>query len=130
MILGIGYYFKKHVPDKFDKFLSYGMDVNSPISEKPPGLNIQLSPMFNGVIIIMILIYEKLTGCCQSVKTLFLCHRCSLQIYNPVCLCQPWWPFIAGKVGAGSTKAGKGNPKSCLGRVFQFKLGCSHSLPL
>ena len=35
-ILGIGYYFKKHVPDKFDKFLSYGIDVTSPINEKPP----------------------------------------------------------------------------------------------
>jgi hypothetical protein len=32
-----------------------------------------------------------------------------------VCLWQPWRPFIAGKVGAGSTKDGKGNPKSCLG---------------
>jgi hypothetical protein len=46
MILGIGYYFKKHVPDKFDKFLSYGMDVNSPISEKPPGLNWVISGLY------------------------------------------------------------------------------------
>ena len=37
LILGIGYYFKKHVPDKFDKFLSYGVDVTSPVTEKPPG---------------------------------------------------------------------------------------------
>ena len=37
LILGIGYYFKKHVPDKFDKFLSYGVDVTSPVNEKPPG---------------------------------------------------------------------------------------------
>ena len=37
LILGIGYYFKKHVPDKFDKFLSYGADVTSPVTEKPPG---------------------------------------------------------------------------------------------
>ena len=32
LILGIGYYFKKHVPDKFD------IDVTSPIAEKPPGI--------------------------------------------------------------------------------------------
>ena len=38
LILGIGYYFKKHDPDKFDKFLSYGIDVTSPIAEKPPGI--------------------------------------------------------------------------------------------
>ena len=37
LILGIGYYFKEHVPDKFDKFLSYGVDVTSPVNEKPPG---------------------------------------------------------------------------------------------
>jgi len=41
-ILGIGYYFKKHVPDKFDKFLSYGGgggDGSEPIIEKPIGMN-------------------------------------------------------------------------------------------
>jgi hypothetical protein len=38
-ILGIGYYFKKHVPDKFDKFLGYGGggEGNEPIVEKPSG---------------------------------------------------------------------------------------------
>jgi len=38
-ILGIGYYFKKHVPDKFDKFLGYGGGESSePIVEKPSGV--------------------------------------------------------------------------------------------